>query len=123
MRHHCFVALIVFAGIVVSVPANAQKKDSRTRSQEAVAQGDALVKEQKYVEAEYKRDARFRVAIARGPVLCLISMNYWSNRAAGLERVWDHVLRTLVMDIHVEDPTAGPVVHGRTADDYRGVQG
>ncbi len=66
--------------------------------------------EQRYIDAEYKRDARFRVALARGPVLCLISMNYWANRAAGLERVWDEVLRTLVMGLHVEDPTKGPVV-------------
>ena len=66
--------------------------------------------EQRYIEKEYKRDARFRVALVRGPVLCLISMNYWANRASGLERVWEEVLRTLVMGLHVTDPTAGPVV-------------
>ena len=66
--------------------------------------------EQRYVDAEYKRDARFRVALARGPVLCLISMNYWSSRAAGLERVWDEVLRTLLFGEPIEDPTAGPIV-------------
>jgi hypothetical protein len=66
--------------------------------------------EQRYTDKEYKRDARFRVALVRGPVLCLISMNYWANRAAGLERVWDEVLRTLVMGVMVKDPTAGPVV-------------
>jgi hypothetical protein len=66
--------------------------------------------EQRYTEEQYKRDARFRVALARGSVLCLISMNYWSNRAAGLERVWDEVLRSLVMGIEVKDPTKGPLV-------------
>jgi hypothetical protein len=66
--------------------------------------------EQRYIDGEYNRDARFRVAVARGPALCLISMNYWANRAAGLERVWDEVLRSLVMGMHVEDPTAGPVI-------------
>jgi len=77
-----------------------------------VARGDLEISwlEQRYVDAEYKRDARFRVALARGTVLCLISMNYWSSRAAGLERVWDEVLRTLVFGMHIEDPTAGPVV-------------
>lgn len=77
-----------------------------------IARGDLEIAwlEQRYKDAEYKRDARFRVALARGPVLCLISMNYWANRAAGLERVWDEVLRTLVMGIQVADPTAGPVV-------------
>ena len=66
--------------------------------------------EQRYVDDDYKRDARFRVALVRGPVFCLISMNYWASRAASLNRVWDEVLRTLVMDLRVEDPTAGPVV-------------
>jgi hypothetical protein len=77
-----------------------------------VVRGDLEIAwlEQRYTDAEYKRDARFRVALVRGPVLCLISMNYWSNRASGLERVWDDVLRTLVVGMHVEDPTAGPVV-------------
>jgi hypothetical protein len=66
--------------------------------------------EQRYLDTEFQRDARFRVALARGPILCLISMNYWANRAAGLERVWDEVLRTLVLGVHVEDPTAGPTI-------------
>jgi hypothetical protein len=78
-----------------------------------VARGDLEIAwlEQRYVDAEYQRDARFRVALARGPALCLISMNYWSSRASGLERVWDEVLRTLVMGDRIADPTAGPVVH------------
>ena len=67
--------------------------------------------EQRYMEKTQNRDARFRIAMARGPVVVLISMNYWSSRAAGLERVWDEVLRTLQLGIHVTDPTAGPVVH------------
>lgn len=66
--------------------------------------------EERYVDAEYKRDARFRVALIRGPVLCLVSMNYWSSRAAGLERLWDEVLRTLMFGEEIADPTAGPVV-------------
>ena len=66
--------------------------------------------EQRYTDAEYKRDARFRVALARGPLLCLISMNYWSNRAAILEPAWDEVLNTLVLGMHIADPTAGPVI-------------
>ena len=66
--------------------------------------------EQRYIDAEYNRDARFRVAFARGTALCLISMNYWSNRAAGLERVWDDVLRSLSFGEQIADPTAGPVI-------------
>ena len=77
-----------------------------------VSRGDVEIAwlEQRYMETEYNRDARFRVALARGPVLCLISMNYWSDHALSLEPVWDEVLRTLVMDMRVDDPTAGPVV-------------
>ena len=66
--------------------------------------------EQRYIEKTQNRDARFRVAIARGELVVLISMNYWANRASGLERVWDEVLRTLQLGVYVEDPTAGPVV-------------
>lgn len=90
--------------------------DDRTPYQQSeihhIVRGDLEIAwlEQRYTDAEYKRDARFRVALARGPALCLISMNYWSNRAAGLERVWDEVLRTLVMGVLVADPTSGPVV-------------
>jgi hypothetical protein len=66
--------------------------------------------EQRHIDAEYHRDARFRVALARGPVLCLISMNYWADRAAELEPVWDEVVRTLVIGMRINDPTAGPMV-------------
>jgi hypothetical protein len=84
----------------------------------SVLRGDLEIAwlEQRYVESGQNRDARFRVALARGPlagqpVICLISMNYWSDRASGLERVWEEVLRTLVLGMHVADPTAGPVVN------------
>ena len=66
--------------------------------------------EQRYVTEQCRRGARFRGALARGRVLCLISMNYGSNRAAGPECVWDEVLRTLVTGVHIADPTAGRVV-------------
>jgi len=77
----------------------------------ADAARDIVWIEQRYTDAEHKRDARFRVALVRGPVLLLISMNYWANRAAGLERVWDGVLRTLIFGEPIADPAAGPVVH------------
>jgi hypothetical protein len=67
--------------------------------------------EQHYLESTQNRDARFRVALASGPVICLVSMNYWSNRAGKLEPVWDNVLRTLQLsDEIITDPTKGPVV-------------
>ena len=67
--------------------------------------------QQKYLEGTQNRDARFRVALVRGAVVVLITMNYWSSRAAGLERVWDEVLRTLQLGMQIADPTAGPVVN------------
>ena len=77
-----------------------------------VSRGDVDIAwlQQNYVDTEYKRDARFRVALVRGPILCLITMNYWSNRASGLERVWDEVLRTVIFGEPIADPTAGPVI-------------
>jgi hypothetical protein len=71
---------------------------------------DIVWLEQRYLDAEHKRDARFRVALVRGSVLCLVSMNYWANKAAGLERAWDGVLRTMMFGEQVADPTAGPVL-------------
>jgi hypothetical protein len=68
--------------------------------------------EQRYTDAEHgNRDARFRVALVRGPVMCLISMNYWAERAGSLDPVWDHVLASLIFGIPIADPAAGPVVH------------
>ena len=74
------------------------------------AGNDTAWLEERYVDKEYKRDARFRVALVRGPAVVLISMNYWSDRASGLERVWEEVLRTLYFGDEVADPTAGPVL-------------
>jgi hypothetical protein len=78
-----------------------------------ISRGDLEISwiEQRYTEEEYKRDARLRVALARGPVFCLLTMNYWANRAEELEPAWDEVLRTLVIGQQVDDPTSGPVIH------------
>lgn len=67
--------------------------------------------EQRYVPEGYERHARFRAALASGSAICLISMNYWSDRAEALEPVWDEVLRSLVIGMpEIADPTAGPVL-------------
>lgn len=66
--------------------------------------------EQTYTHKEFNRAAKFRAALARGPVMALITMNYWANRASALERVWNEVIRTLVLGVWVEDPQAGPRV-------------
>ena len=92
-------------------------KDERTPYQQSpihrstIFDMDLVWLEQRYTDTEYNRDARFRVALVRGAAICLISMNYWSNRAPGLERVWDEVLRSLAFGEQIADPTAGPVVH------------
>ncbi len=67
--------------------------------------------EQHYLESTQNRDARFRVGLARGPVICLVSMNYWSNRADQLEPVWEHVLKTMQLSAEtIADPTRGPLL-------------
>jgi hypothetical protein len=68
--------------------------------------------ERRHIDKDYQRAAKFRVAIVRGPrAHLLITMNYWADRAAGLEKVWKEVLRTLVLDVKVADPLRGPVMH------------
>lgn len=66
--------------------------------------------EQTYTHKPFNRAAKFRAAIARGPVIALVTMNYWANHAPKLERVWDEVIRTLVLGVWVEDPRSGPVI-------------
>jgi hypothetical protein len=66
--------------------------------------------EQKYIDPDHKRDARFRVALARETAICLISMNYWAAKAETLEPVWDEVLASLTIGMAITDPTLGPVV-------------
>ena len=92
--------------------ADEERKPYEQSEMRRIERGDLEVVwvEQRYIESTQNRDARFRVAIARGAVVCLITMNYWSSNAAGLERVWDEVLRTLVLGMHVADPTKGPVI-------------
>jgi hypothetical protein len=59
-----------------------------------------------------QRAAKSRVALLRAPELhCLISLNYWADRAETLEPVWDQVLDSLVFGACVAGPTVGPVVH------------
>lgn len=65
--------------------------------------------EQHYIDQEYNRQARFRVALARGPLVCLVSLNYWTDRATELEPVWDHVIATFTFGQRITDPTRGPL--------------
>lgn len=78
-----------------------------------IDRGDTMILwlEQLYQSKEYNRQAKFRAALAQGPVMALITMNYWADRAESLEPVWDDVIGTLVLGIWVEDPLAGPRVH------------
>jgi hypothetical protein len=71
---------------------------------------DIVWVEQRYVDEDFSRDARRRIGLARGLAICLITMNYWTDRAEAIEEVWDEVLRTFVIGIRVDDPTVGPWV-------------
>jgi hypothetical protein len=72
--------------------------------------GEGMWLEQHYVEREYKREARFRVALVKGPKVVLVSLNYWTSRAAVLEPIWDHVMGSLHFGAVVSDPTRGDVL-------------
>lgn len=67
--------------------------------------------EERYVDREHNRPARFRVGLVHGPAVCLVSFNYWEKRAAVLEHTWDAVLRTLRFGVQVADPTVGPRIN------------
>lgn len=93
----------------------AKEKDREVEQQSPVHEiirGDTRIIwfEQFYTNKEFNRAAKFRAAIAGGPVIALLTMNYWADRAPALERVWDEVLRTLVLGVWVDDPLAGPVL-------------
>src|SRR5207247_1275101 len=50
--------------------------------------------EKRYINAETKREAFSRIAIARGSrVHCLITYDFWADQAARFAPVWNEVLR------------------------------
>lgn len=54
------------------------------------------------------RAAFSRVLVGLGNnVQCLITLDFWADDARRLAPVWDEVVRTLELGIHITDPTTG----------------
>jgi hypothetical protein len=66
---------------------------------------------QRFLDAEEKREAFTRIAVARGwDVYALITSDFWVDDLARLEPIWAEVLRSLQLGRTIEDPTRGAVL-------------
>jgi hypothetical protein len=64
--------------------------------------------EVRFTDPAEGRGARSRVLVGIGNnVQCLITFDFWDNDQSRLAPVWDEVVRTLELGVHVEDPTTG----------------
>jgi len=68
--------------------------------------------QQKFRDPVEPRDAYSRIAMARGQrVHVLITFDFWVDQAEQMTPVWDEVLRSLLLDRVIQDPTKGEVLH------------
>jgi hypothetical protein len=64
--------------------------------------------ELRVVDAGERRESRARLCLARGRGLqCLLTFDFWPEDAGRLTPVWEGVLRSLRLDLQLEDPTRG----------------
>jgi hypothetical protein len=62
--------------------------------------------ETRYHEGTPPREARTRTCLARqGIIQPLITMDFWASDAEQFTSVWDEVIRSLQLGMHVDDPT------------------
>jgi hypothetical protein len=72
---------------------------------------DMSYKEIHFIDPKEKREAMERICIARGSgVYCLITWDVWVEDIERYDYVWQEAIRSLVLGVYVNDPTAGPVV-------------
>lgn len=64
-----------------------------------------------FIDPVEDREAISRMLIGiGGNIQCLITMDYWPEDAARVTPVWDEVLRTLRLGVHIPDPTTGAAI-------------
>jgi hypothetical protein len=99
-------------GELVTAVVAADEREIIERKEAVAIQRDDLELawvEIRYIDRETKREAFSRIAVGRGSgVHCLITFDYWADKAARFVPVWNEVLGSLVLGWYVEDPTAGP---------------
>ncbi len=63
-----------------------------------------------FIDPKENRKAHSRICLARGNgIQTLITMDYWSEDATKVRRVWDDVLRSLKLGEYISSPFRGPL--------------
>ncbi len=63
-----------------------------------------------FVDPNENRQAHSRICLARGNgIQTLITMDYWTEDAPTVRRVWDDVLRSLKLGEYISNPFRGPL--------------
>ncbi len=63
-------------------------------------------RESVYVDPETQRKAKARTAFARwSNIQVLLTFEFWAELSPRFGKIWDEILRTLVLGDYVEDPT------------------
>lgn len=65
-----------------------------------------------FTDPQEHREARSRICLARGSnIQPLITLDFWAEDAVWLSAVWDEVIHSLELGLHVDDPTRGYTLH------------
>lgn len=68
--------------------------------------------EQSFLDPNEKREARTRIALARGNgVQVLITFDFWPEDGKRLQPAWEEALRSLQLGRRIADPTKGMTLH------------
>lgn len=66
----------------------------------------------RFIDPVEEREAFTRLSIGRGVVIqTLITFDFWPEDRKRLDPVWDEVMRSLVLERYVSDPTFGDVIN------------
>ncbi len=64
-----------------------------------------------FIDPAENREAISRMLIGvAGYVQCLVTMDYWPEDAVRVTPVWDEMLRSLRLGVHIPDPTTGATI-------------
>ena len=72
--------------------------------------------EYREIDSKENREAIWRMAMAHAPsptrnLYGFLTFGFWPEHADRAAPVWDHVLKSMIMDRPVADPVRGPVFH------------
>jgi len=82
------------------------EEDIRTFAREDV---QIVWYEYREIDREQKRPVIWRHAMCHtGSLYGIVSFGFWESNEARGDALWNHILKTLIMDRTIEDPTMGP---------------